>query len=326
LRCKQFLNVASTPFSFQFLKEMKDRGEEDGVTIYNFPYPLCDIGILFHRYKGKLVLWWHCDFVSYKKLAPFYRPFVKHSLKKADMILVSSDGTIDGSDLLPQFRDKCVKVPYSISDEHLAEGQAYVQENGFGRGKDREGDDTVHILFLGRLVWYKGGDLLLRVFKRLLDEGNGNYDLTFVGGGPKQEELESLTKELGLKECVRFTGMISEEEKREEIKKSDFLVLPSTSEAESFAIVQIEAMAFGKPVINTRLNSGVPYVSMDGESGITVTPGSEEELLAAIKKLGEDESLRETYGRGAYERVQKEYTREKMIKRLRDGVEKLREK
>ncbi|MCR5544971.1 MAG: glycosyltransferase [Lachnospiraceae bacterium] len=331
LRCKQFLDVASTPFSFQFLREMKRRSAKDGITIYNFPYPLCDIGILFHCYKGKLVLWWHCDFVSYKRLAPFYRPFVKHSLKKADMILVSSDGTIDGSDLLPQFREKCLKVPYSISDEHLKAGQEFVEKYGYGVSAcaDEESGissnasdgnanaERVHILFLGRLVWYKGGDLLLRVLKGLPD----SYDLTFVGGGPKQEELEALTAELGLSNRVRFTGMVSEEEKREEIKKSDFLVLPSTSEAESFAIVQIEAMAFGKPVINTRLNSGVPYVSIDGESGITVTPGSEEELYEAIKTLGESEELREKYGRGAYDRVQKEYTREKMIARLKDGFE-----
>ncbi|MCR5545516.1 MAG: glycosyltransferase [Lachnospiraceae bacterium] len=347
LRCKQFLDVASTPFSFRFLKEMKRRGANDGITIYNFPYPLCDIGILFHCYRGKLVLWWHCDFVSYKRLAPFYRPFVKHSLKKADMILVSSDGTIDGSDLLPQFRDKCLKVPYSISDEHLRAGEEYVEKYGYGvsacvKISDEEGaaslelDDGsvngnhVHMLFLGRLVWYKGGDLLLHVLKRLVEEekidAEGNtpvYDLTFVGGGPKQEELEALTADLGLTDRVRFTGMVSEEEKREEIRRSDFLVLPSTSEAESFAIVQIEAMAFGKPVINTRLNSGVPYVSIDGETGLTVTPGSEDELLQAIKTLGKSKDLRERYGRAAYERVQAEYTREKMIRRLKDGLETL---
>ena len=125
---------------------------------------------------------------------------------------------------------------------------------------------------------------------------------------------------------VRFLGMVSEEEKRDEIAKSDFMVLPSISEAEAFAIVQIEAMAYGKPVINTSLNSGVPYVSIDGQTGITVKPEDDEALYNAMKKLGEDDVLREKYSEAAYERVQEEYTRTKMMGRVRSAFEELLER
>ncbi|MCR4798501.1 MAG: hypothetical protein K5853_08690, partial [Lachnospiraceae bacterium] len=95
IRCRQFMDVFSTPLSLELLRQWKRRTDENSISVYNFPYPLGDLGILFHCYRGKLVVWWHCDFVSYKKLAPLYRPLVKHTLKKADAILVSSDGTID---------------------------------------------------------------------------------------------------------------------------------------------------------------------------------------------------------------------------------------
>ena len=131
-------------------------------------------------------------------------------------------------------------------------------------------DISVNILFVGRLVWYKGLDILLKAFAQMKYK---NCTLTIVGGGPLEQELHDLAKKLGLKNVI-FTGMISEEEKVKHIEKCDFLVLPSISKAEAFALVQIEAMAFGKPVINTALPSGVPCVSINGVTGLTVQPGS----------------------------------------------------
>ncbi len=100
-------------------------------------------------------------------------------------------------------------------------------------------------------------------------------------------------------------------------------MLPSVSKAEAFAVVQLEAMAFGKPVINTALESGVPYVSIDGVTGKTVTPGSIRELTAAMEELARNKPLRTKYGANARRMVQKNYTQELMADRHRRVFEKL---
>ena len=82
-------------------------------------------------------------------------------------------------------------------------------------------------------------------------------------------------------------------------------------------------MAFGKPVINTALNSGVPYVSIDGITGKTVKPGSVRELAAALETLAIDHRLRQEYGQNALQVIQKEYTHDLMIKRHRKVFQKL---
>ncbi len=107
------------------------------------------------------------------------------------------------------------------------------------------------------------------------------------------------------------------------IEQCDFLVLPSVSEAEAFAVVQLEAMAFGKPVINTALKSGVPHVSVDGVTGVTVKPGSVRELAQAMEKLAGNAKLRREYGANALRVVQKEYTKEMMVKRYRQIFQKM---
>lgn len=313
-RSSQLFDFASTPFSIDFLREVKKRTRHSDIVIYHFPYPMIDLAVLLGLCSGKLVVWWHCDYEKYKALAPLYRPLVRHTLKKADLILVSSKGNIIHSKDLKPFQKKCRVIPFCVSEECLKRGREYA-------GRPAEKKETVNILFIGRMVWYKGCDILLKAFAGMK---NKNCRLVLVGGGPLENEWKELADQLKL-ENVEFTGMVSEEEKMLRIEECDFLVLPSTSKAEAFAIVQIEAMAFGKPVINTKLPSGVPYVSIDGVTGRTVSPGSIEELTTAMDELAGDEELRKKLGANALERVEKEYTCEVMRKRYKKVFRELNE-
>lgn len=359
-RCRQLFDLLSTPISLQFLYDVKKRTKNSDIVIYHFPYPMADLAVLFGFCSGRLVVWWHCGFDKYKMLAPFYRPLVAHTLKKADRILVSSKGNIKNSKTLRRFCEKCTVIPFCVSDECLLRGRAYAQSRFYEEDSSYEENRTIQedrpiqkdrtvqedrpiqkdrtvqkdrsyqeekksrigILFIGRLVWYKGCDILLKAFALLQKKYRTVCSLTIVGSGPLEQELKALAASLKLKH-VMFTGMVTEEEKMSHIEACDFLVLPSISKAEAFAVVQLEAMAFGKPVINTALNSGVPYVSIDGITGKTVKPGSVKELAAAMQELAENEQLRKDYGQHALQLIQAEYTHDLMIKRHRKIFAKL---
>lgn len=317
-RCRQWFDLLSTPVSFRYLYEVKKRTEDSDLVIYHFPYPVADLAVLFGLYSGKLVVWWHCGYENYRWLAPFYRPLVCHTLRKADRIFVSSKGNIRNSQIPKRYWKKCRVVPFSVSDACLERGRAYAAKSA-GQDAESFGRERVTILFIGRLVWYKGCDILLRAFAQMRELG---CRLVLVGAGPLEQELRKLSCSLGLSN-VEFTGMVSEEEKMRRIEQCDFLVLPSTSKAEAFAVVQLEAMAFAKPVINTALPSGVPTVSIDGITGKTVAPGSVRELAGAMRELAEDEALRRKYGRNALRLVQKKYTQELMTERYRSVLHEL---
>lgn len=321
-RCSLLWNPVSTPVSVRFLCDVKKRTKDSDIVIYHFPYPMADLAVLFGFYSGRLVVWWHCGFEKYKKLAFFYRPLVRHTLKKADQILVSSKGNVIHQAILRPFWKKCRVIPYCVSDECREKGQAYAAGLQQGKDKKKEKDKRrVQILFVGRLVWYKGCDILLKAFAGM--QGMG-CRLVIVGSGPLEQRLKRLAASLKLTD-VTFTGMVSEEEKMHRIAECDFLVLPSVSTAEAFAIVQLEAMAFGKPVINTALKSGVPYVSIDRVTGRTVKPGSVRELTAAMKELAENENLRRKYGTNAYRLIGRKYTLEAMAERHRNVFQRLLE-
>jgi rhamnosyl/mannosyltransferase len=79
--------------------------------------------------------------------------------------------------------------------------------------------------------------------------------------------------------------------------------------------VQLEAHAAGTPVVSTRLTTGVPFVNQDGVTGLTVPPGDAEALAASLETLIADEGLRAELGSRAKERVQSEFTTERMVRR-----------
>ncbi|MDE7310204.1 MAG: glycosyltransferase [Eubacterium sp.] len=320
-RCRQLFTVASTPVSIDFLRQAKKYTKDTDIVICHAPYPMADLAVLLGMPARRIVVWWHCGFEKYAWLVPFYRPLVKHTLKKADLVLASSEGNVENSGLLLPYREKCRVVPFCVSDAYLKRGKAHAASLWKDGGLLQEAPDQsasrkkpIGILFIGRLVWYKGCEVLLKAFARMKRK---NCRLVLVGSGILEEELKRLADSLGIKH-VEFMGMVSEEEKQKQIEACDFLVLPSVSKAEAFGVVQIEAMAFGKPVINTALPSGVPDVSIDGVTGITVKPGSVRELARAMDALAGDERMRRAYGKNALQRVQETYTQQKMEEGYRE--------
>lgn len=317
IRCCQLFTIASVPVSIRFLLEVKKEINKTDIVICHYPYPMSDLAVLLGWCSGKLIVWWHCDLEhSYMFL---YRPLIRYTLKKADKILVSSEGNLESSVLLQRFRRKCEIIPFCVNEEYRIKGLQYAKK----QEAVWKSCCNVTILFIGRLVWYKGCDILLRAFASI--KSSRTLRLVIVGKGPLEKKLKLLAKELELTN-VCFTGRITEHEKMAKIKECDFLVLPSISKSEAFALVQIEAMAFGKPVINTNLPGGVPYVSVNGVTGITVEPGNVFQLADAMRTLAEDEELRRTYGRRALERVNKHYTKAVMQERYKKLLKQISDK
>ncbi len=89
---------------------------------------------------------------------------------------------------------------------------------------------------------------------------------------------------------------------------ADIFCLPSVTQAEAFGIVQVEAMACGKPVVSTRLNNGVDYVNQDGVTGLVVTPGDAAELRRAISRLLDEPALAARLGSNGRAKAIEEYS------------------
>lgn len=310
-RCMSGGIALSLPMSPDFIGRFRKLSRDSDIVHLHLPFPLADLACLMSGYKGKVVLWWHSDVVRQQTLMKFYRPLMEWLLKRADAIAVATRGHIEGSSYLGPYRDKCYVIPFGVEAELLERADEYLL-----RGKSQEAtavkdDNELRFLFVGRLVYYKGGEVLLRAFAQL-----GAGRLIIVGQGPLEADLMSMAEELGIAERVVFCGAIPQEELIREWEQCDVFVLPSIAKSEAFGIVQIEAMAYGKPVINTWLNSGVPYVSLNEQTGLTVEPGNVDALTNAMRRLVENPQERMAYGTAAAKRVRDEFSMQHML----DGV------
>ena len=113
---------------------------------------------------------------------------------------------------------------------------------------------------------YKGVEFLLRALTE------SDVAAVIIGDGPLRGSLEDLATGLGVDSRTFFLGAVDDGALAAWYGACDIFVLPSVTRAEAFGLVQLEAMARGKPVISTRIETGVPWVNLDGYTGLTVPP------------------------------------------------------
>jgi glycosyltransferase involved in cell wall biosynthesis len=178
----------------------------------------------------------------------------------------------------------------------------------------RDSSAPVKFAFVGRLVDWKGVDLLLRAMARIRDEAP--VSLEIIGAGAMRRALEELAGELGVKEQVSFKGWLTQSQCAQQLRAADVFVLPSLFECGGAVV--LEAMACGLPVIATNWGGPVDYV--DERSAILIEPGGEEAfiqgLAAAMLRLARDPALRASMGQAARQRVEREFDWDRKVDRI----------
>ncbi|MEE5993178.1 MAG: glycosyltransferase [Oscillospiraceae bacterium] len=301
-RCGSMGTYFSCPLSFAFFRKFREMANWADVIEIHTPFPLGDMACLLSQTQKRVVIAWHSDVIRQKKLLKLYQPLLHGFLKRADAIITATQGHIDGSAFLPEFREKCHVIPYPFDPE------PYLKANCSPILTRRlKHSDSVKLLFVGRLVYYKGVEFLLKAFRRVK-----HCELFLCGTGKLETELRQQAHGLN----VHFLGKLNDKALKSAFSDCDILILPSVENSEAFGIVQQEAMIFGKPVINTALSTGVPFVSIDGKTGITVPPKDVKALAIAIQKLADSPELRKQYGDNAKKRILQEYDYKKRMQEM----------
>jgi len=301
LRLGRTAEVNSQPLNIALVRTLRDLRFD--LLHFHTPNPVGALAVLAARRSEPLVVSHHSDIVRQRILGRPATAVQSALYRRAAALIAATPKHIEHSPVLQRLANKCSVIHYPIDAAPYVSAPMVWDDQ-----LPSEWQTAPLVLFVGRLVYYKGVDVLLEALPRV-----PGARLAVVGIGPLQEQLVAQAKALGLSERVRFLGAVSGERLRSLYKNARFLVLPSVAPSEAFGMVQLEAMAAGRPVISTDLKSGVPYVNQHGVTGLVVPPSDSQSLAAAMRQLMEDPEYAECLGQAAKARVAAEFQIDRVV-------------
>ncbi|MBY0454654.1 MAG: glycosyltransferase [Burkholderiaceae bacterium] len=249
------------------------------------------------------VVHWHSDVVVSRIRASvalayrLYRPFEQAVLERAARIIATSPPYLQASEPLQAWRSKCAVVPLGLG--------ACADPAGFGPLPWRK--DTLRLLSIGRLTYYKGFETLIAAVADM-----PSVELLIVGEGELRPQLEALiasTTPAGQAVAVRLLGSVSDREKNALLQSCDVFCLASRERTEAFGMVLLEAMAHARPCIVSELaGSGMPWVVRQAGAGIHATPQDPADWKKAIAHLQHNPALRQQLGQAGQQALQAHFT------------------
>jgi len=295
------ISLLGAPVSPTTARRIRDARAQ--IVHLHFPHPTAAFAFLASRVDAPLVISWHSDIVRQRFTTILIAPLMRRVLARCGALIAGSAAYLDSSPTLSTNRARCHVVPYGVPIGKFERfDSARVAEL-----RRRHGDRIV--LAVGRMIYYKGFEHLVRAMV------NVRGSLLLAGDGPMRKRLEREARELGIADRVIFAGRVEDSELVDLYHACDVFALPSIARSEAFGIVQLEAMACGKPVVNTRLDSGATQVSIDGMTGLTVAPSDPIALASALNLLLGDPPMRAAMGAAGRRRVREEFSIEAMVRR-----------
>lgn len=298
----------ATMLSPAMISQLRSISNNYDIIHVHHPDPMAALALMLSGYKGKVVLHWHSDIMKQVCLLKLYKPIQNWLIKRSDIIVGTTPVYVANSPHLCNVQNKCTYLPIGIDNIVLNNGLKPEEIRARYKGKK--------IVFsLGRLVHYKGFKYLVEAAKYLPDD----YVVLIGGSGILRDELDRQIVDLNLQRKVHLLGRVSDDDLPSYYMACDLFCLSSIQKTEAFAIVQIEAMSCGKPVVATNIKgSGVSWVNAHGESGLNVEPENAHALAEAITQILNDKKLYTELSQKAKDRYNRLFRKDIMINKCLD--------
>jgi glycosyltransferase involved in cell wall biosynthesis len=177
------------------------------------------------------------------------------------------------------------------------------------RESDEVGDKTVEFVYVGRLSYDKGVNILLESFKDYHRE-NPKSRLTLVGDGMLKFQIDDFNEN----GSIRWLGSIPHEKLPQVLQNSDVFVIPQNIGGLGLSV--LEAMSCGLPVITTAIGETTKLLSSN--EGVLVEPMNKAAVVDAMHQLADDNQLRKSMGEQCRNKILRDYSWLTQIHRLEE--------
>lgn len=270
----------------------------------HWPDPFAHLAASMVPGRPAQVVSWHTDILRQRVLGPLYQTLAPLTLVRPDAVIGATHAHLKSLQIA-RFAppERCHVIPFGIDVRPFAPTPQVLNDAGALRAKHGGGP---LVFALGRHVYYKGFDVLIRAMAHV------PAVLLLGGEGPLTPMLRQQATALGAK--VKLVGNIPEAQLPSYFYACDVFCLPSVVQTEAFGLVQAEAMACGKPLVNTALGNGVNELAPNDICALTVAPGDDDALAGALRKVLSESVTAMRLGAAGRNRVNTSFTVDAMAK------------
>jgi glycosyltransferase involved in cell wall biosynthesis len=303
--------VSSQPISFAYIWSCVSEAKNADIVHLHYPNVIAALCIPFIARRTRLIVHWHSDIINKGVLGALVRPLEFLMLKRANIVIATSQAYANASDSLADFLNKVKVVPIGVPDVKLL--NVHSAYNSFPSELEAQIAGRQMILAVGRLVSYKGFEVLIKATSNI----NDDVVVIIVGGGPLKGSLQFLIDSLGLSTRVFLVGRVSDKFLRALFDKAALFCLPSVTRAEAFGVVLLEAMASSLPIVASDIyGSGVPWVNSHEVCGLNVPVGDVGALALACNNILSSAALTKAFSKGARTRFLSNFVEEVFVTRI----------
>jgi len=177
------------------------------------------------------------------------------------------------------------------------------------------------IFFGGRLSILKGGEKIIVAMNKIVKEFPNSVLLMVGSINAESQKILDFAGKIGIINKIITMGWLTGGDLKVAYFASDIVVMPSIA-FDSFPVINLEAMAAGKPVVGTCFG-GTPEAVIDNETGYIVNPYDEKELAEKIIDLLKNPAKAQAFGQAGYERVKNEFSLEKQTKKTMEWYQRM---
>jgi glycosyltransferase involved in cell wall biosynthesis len=233
------------------------------------------------------------EWLSYFRFAYKLLPAYRSTLKRSAAIIVGSKSTLGG--IPSRFTHKCIYLPENAIDPER-----------FSTPTSKSFTGSMRACFVGRLVPYKGPDMLVEAVAPLIRSGRLHVDI--IGDGPMMPELQTLIREQEIQAGITLHGWIAHEQIQRIMCRSRLLLFPSIREFGGGVV--LEAMALG--IVPVVVDYAGPGEIVDEAVGYKIPIGPRkaivESLRATVSSICDSPGQLDRKSRAARARVSKYFT------------------
>lgn len=206
---------------------------------------------------------------------------------------------------------KNILIQHGIPESRVQLKLFGVEDRGVAPQPVKPANRPVKLLFLGRLVDFKGPDLVIKAFELACQRGLV-AELTIAGAGYLLNTCELLKNDSTFRDRIKILGPVDRDSAVKLYQEADIFVChnrrgPISNREEAFGVTMIEAMSYGLPVITGR-SGGVAESVVHGQTGLLVEPGNIETYVEYLLQLGNDPVKRTTMGMNGIRHVRENFS------------------